>query len=158
MRREASTAFRLATIYRTKKYCQMHHIANSQAEVSFPGMPSTEREGRSTNLLDLFHECGVCAFWPELTSEVLSVPNKGVCKLLQSGRNGCGISLFKGFSFVTIKPGGHLPLRGRFSRSVVLKGLFHSRKHRAWYARFVTVEFFPVGEQSPNNPQQFGCK
>ena len=24
--------------------------------------------------------------------------------------------------------------------------------------RFVTVEFFPVGEQSPNNPQQFGCK
>ena len=35
---------------------------------------------------------------------VLSVPNKGVCKLLQSGRNGCGISLFKGFSFVTIKP------------------------------------------------------
>ena len=65
VRREASTAFRLATIYRTKKYCQMHHIANSQAEVSFPGMPSTEREGRSTNLLDLFHECGVCAFWPE---------------------------------------------------------------------------------------------
>ena len=48
-----------------EKYCQMHHIANSQAEVSFPGMPSTEREGRSTNLLDLFHECGVFAFWPE---------------------------------------------------------------------------------------------